>query len=81
MEKQNLLNFEGTLWAQHRDPARIQPFLQAIGELWEQQPDMRFGQLMQSFFTLEGDPFSWEEDEFLQRFTKWRNRQKKGDSQ
>ena len=49
-----------------RDPNRIAPFLTEIGEVWRESfPDWRFGQLMFNFFSVLGDPFHYEEDEFL----------------
>lgn len=29
-----------------RSPERIDPFLQQLGEIWKQAPDLRFGQLI-----------------------------------
>ena len=50
-----------------RDPKRIKPFLEKLGQLWETNcPDWRFGQLMVNFCgTLLRDPFFYEEDEFI----------------
>jgi len=56
-----------------RDPARIQPFLQALGEEWAKFPDLRFGQLMFNFIAENGDPFHLEENEFLKRITEYIN--------
>lgn len=51
-----------------RDPKRIKPFLEKIGEIWEGKcPDWRFGQLMESFRTRYGDPFYFEDDDFLEK--------------
>ncbi len=49
-----------------RNRDRIEPFLMEIGEVWSEYfPDWRFGQLMFNFFSVLGDPFYYEEDEFL----------------
>lgn len=54
-----------------RDPARIDPFLKELGELWKLFPDMRFGQLVQNIPTLGGgggmvDNWYWEEKDWLE---------------
>jgi len=46
-----------------RDPKRIRPFLDQLARLWEQHPDLRFGQLI---IWLDGgsmpaNSFNWEE--------------------
>ena len=47
-----------------RDINRIPPFLEAVGKIWSEKcPDYRFGQLMENFRRLYGDPFYLEEDE------------------
>lgn len=52
-----------------RDVNRIEPFMTEIGELWKKRfPNYRFGQLMVGFFYAAGDPFYFEEDEFLEAF-------------
>jgi len=52
-----------------RNPDRIETFLSEIGKLWKENcPDWRFGQLMFNFFSALGDPFYYEEDEFLEAF-------------
>ena len=49
-----------------RDINRIDPFLKEVGEIWKKRfPDWRFGQLMYNFICETGDPFYWEEEEFL----------------
>lgn len=35
-----------------RDPARIDPLLEKLGEAWKKYPDMRFGQFMDNFFSV-----------------------------
>ena len=53
-----------------RDPNRIDPFLQELGELWKEKcPDWRFGQLIVNVFsTMNIDPFFPEEDKMLEHF-------------
>jgi len=59
-----------------RNPDRIAPFLEEIGILWKEKcTDWRFGQLMYNFFSVLGDPFYYEEDEFLEAFQAYCNRE------
>lgn len=59
-----------------RNPDRIETFLCEIGKLWKEKfPDWRFGQLMFNFFSALGDPFYYEEDEFLEAFKAYCNRE------
>ena len=59
-----------------RNLDRIEPFLNEIGKLWKEKfPDWRFGQLMFNFFSALGDPFYYEEDEFLAAFKAYCNRE------
>ncbi len=59
-----------------RNPERIDTFLSNIGKLWREKfPDWRFGQLMYNFFCALGDPFYYEEDEFLEAFKAYCNRE------
>ncbi len=59
-----------------RKSERIEPFLMEIGSLWKERfPDWRFGQLMYNFFNVLGDPFYYEEDEFLEAFKAYCNRE------
>lgn len=53
-----------------RKKDRIQPFMQEIGKIWEEEcPDWRFGQLLVNVVnSFDKDPFFMEEDEFLDRF-------------
>lgn len=52
-----------------REIKRIIPFVLKIAELWAKcVPDWRFGQLMYNFIAATGDPFYYEEDDFLDRF-------------
>ena len=53
-----------------RDPNRIRPFLAALGEVWERNPDQRFGQLVMNLSREPGgfaDTWEWENDEWFQR--------------
>ena len=51
---------------------RIEPFLKELGQIWgDNLSDWRFGQLIYNFIAENGDPFFWEEDEFLKRFKAW----------
>lgn len=50
-----------------RDPKRIKPFLEKIEQLWNSNPDLRFGQLVMAIAkTGESNPalFYMEDDEF-----------------
>lgn len=48
---------------------RIEPFLKELGDIWKERfPDWRFGQLIYNFISENGDPFYWEDEEFLTRF-------------
>ena len=59
-----------------RNVDRIDPFLEEIGSLWKKNfPDWRFGQLMYNFFCELGDPFYYEEEEFLVGFRAYCNRE------
>ncbi len=49
-----------------RDPKRIDPLLEKLGEAWKQTPDWRFGQFMTNLFRCYGkDPFYAEDDEWM----------------
>ena len=55
-----------------RDPNRIPNFMYELGEIWQKElPDWRFGQLMYNFICEMGDPFHWEEEEFLEKLEKY----------
>ena len=50
-----------------RNPDRIDPFLEKVGKLWKQYPDLRFQQFIDLIVSKSkdsSDPFFWEE-------TKW----------
>ena len=46
-----------------RDKNRIHPFLEKLEEIWKENPDLRFGQLI--VCTLGEDPFYIEDDKAL----------------
>ena len=49
-----------------RDPNRIDPLLEKLGEAWKKTPDLRFGQFMTVFFNVYGkDPFYAEDDAWM----------------
>ena len=58
-----------------RDPARIEPFLKLFQTLWEQYPDMSFGQLVMNIVDYLGGVYRergmWlaEDDEWLTALT------------
>ena len=52
-----------------RDPKRIDEVLNTIKTVWEQYPDMRFGQLVVN--VLGVDPFYIEDDVILKAFQNW----------
>lgn len=59
-----------------RDPARIQPMLDALGELWRQHPDLRLTQLLTAVthgkHRLGHNPlFYIEDDELLEAIKAW----------
>jgi hypothetical protein len=54
-----------------RDPERISPFLEEIGNEWRKRSDLRFGQIMYNFFSDYGDVFNLEEKAFLAEFKKY----------
>ncbi len=52
-----------------RDPKRIDEVLNTVKTVWEQYPDMRFGQLVVN--VLGVDPFYIEDDVILKAFKNW----------
>ena len=52
-----------------RDPKRIDELLNTVKTVWEQYPDMRFGQLVVN--VLGVDPFYIEDDIILKAFQNW----------
>ncbi len=59
-----------------RKKNRIVPFMQELAKIWEENcPDWRFGQLMSNVLnSFDRDPFFIEEDEMLNRFKKYFNK-------
>lgn len=52
-----------------RDPKRIDEVLNTVKTVWEQYPDMRFGQLVVNVLGI--DPFYIEDDVILKAFQNW----------
>lgn len=52
-----------------RDPKRIDEVLNTVKTVWEQYPDMRFGQLVVNILGI--DPFYIEDDVILKAFQNW----------
>ncbi len=52
-----------------RDPNRIDEILNTVKTVWNQYPDMRFGQLVVN--VLGVDPFYVEDDVILKAFQNW----------
>lgn len=67
-----------------RDPDRIQPILDALGEAWRKSPDLRLTQLLTTVITDAPDrgpaPFFYVEDEeALTALRKWNAEQARAD--
>lgn len=59
-----------------RNKTRIPSFLNQLQKCWEKVPDWRFGQLISNVFgTCTKDPFFYEEDEMLELFKKFFNKE------
>jgi hypothetical protein len=57
-----------------RNPERLDKFYEELKQIHKEKlPDWRFGQLMFNFISETGDPFYWEEDEFIERLGKYIN--------
>ena len=54
-----------------RDINRIDKTCEALAEQWKRVPEWRLGQVMINFLAAYGDPFYWEEDEFIKRLTEY----------
>ena len=52
-----------------RDPNRIDEILNTVKIIWNQYPDMRFGQLIVNVLGI--DPFYVEDDVILRAFQNW----------
>lgn len=49
-----------------RDVARIRPFMEEVTKLWEENPDLRFVQLVNYvYLNAKYDPFYYEEEDTL----------------
>lgn len=61
-----------------RNPDRIDIFLQKLGKIWKENcPDWRFGQLMVNVLnSMQKDPFFPEEDEMIEYFENYFNKNK-----
>lgn len=62
-----------------RDPQRIRPFLVVLEQVWMQNPDMRFGQLVMNLSRVPGgfaDTWNWEDDEWLLRIANYLEKEK-----
>ena len=51
-----------------RDPKRINPIIDAVRNIWYQNPNMRFGQILVAV-TGKEDPFYVEDDILLEKLT------------
>ena len=55
-----------------RNPERLDDFYDNVKNLHKQYvPDWRTGQLMFNFISETGDPFYWEEEEFIKRLERY----------
>ncbi len=61
-----------------RNPDRIDIFLKKLGKIWKENcPDWRFGQLMVNVLnSMQKDPFFPEEDEMIEYFENYFNKNK-----
>lgn len=53
-----------------RDPDRIDEILTALGKLWHEVPDQRFGQLIENYVIYPGAMWFQDDDETLARINK-----------
>lgn len=61
-----------------RDPRRIRPLLQMLGDLWERMPDMRLGQLLYFLQNAEDDDPYYTEDDAIEHRLRNELRNKNG---
>lgn len=57
-----------------RNPSRIYPLLNQIGDIWSRHPDLRFGQLIKNIEACgpgDGGLFCIEDDEFEKAIEKF----------
>ncbi len=52
---------------EHRDPARIDPTLEKIGEIWKRSPQLRLGQLLGNCVQSEIKFYYMEDDVLLEK--------------
>jgi hypothetical protein len=58
-----------------RDVKRLDDFYDKLKQIHSRSfADWRFGQLMLNFLGECGDPFYWEEDEFISKLKKYANK-------
>lgn len=58
-----------------RKKERLDPFYKQLKEIHRNYfPDWRFGQLIVNFLGECGDPFFWEEDDFIKEIKAWANK-------
>ena len=57
------------LWSEDRDPKRIKRILEKIKILWEDTPDLRFGQFIQNIFgsAIRDQPIFFKEDDKVEK--------------
>ncbi|KKM92816.1 hypothetical protein LCGC14_1214710 [marine sediment metagenome] len=57
------------LWSEDRDPKRIGRILEKIERLWEDSPDLRFGQFIQNIFgsAIRDQPIYFKEDNEIEK--------------
>jgi len=57
------------LWSEDRDPKRIGRILEKIERLWEDSPDLRFGQFIQNIFgsAIKDQPIYFKEDNEIEK--------------
>jgi len=57
------------LWSEDRDPKRIGRILKKIEKLWENSPDLRFGQFIQNIFgsAIKDQPIYFKEDDEVEK--------------
>ena len=56
-------------WTEDRDPKRIKRILEKIKKLWENSPDLRFGQFIQNIFgsSIRDQPIYFKEDDEVEK--------------
>ena len=56
-------------WSEDRDPKRIKRILEKIEKLWQNSPDLRFGQFIQNIFgsAIKDQPIYFKEDDEVEK--------------